>query len=923
MLQPPVLSERNLHAALEPPKADFEFGRPVSPPEHRSSVDSNASPGPEFRSSRRSSSRSPSLRPSGSSSRANSLTGRRTSTDSALGRLGTDASGPIWKLFADSKFRSRLSVRTPEAWMSREERAEHFGSKMDCVVNDKWNSLLRRKLFSMSRSAALSLRKWGRVEAVSPDDVEEPYEGASYFTASALRDDLEKKLQSVGMSIEWMSKPKNEQDEQYGYTHTSYLDSVARSNPILNQPSIGFRIKKMWKMLTFTMEQSNQPVAGSRQQAAGSRQQVAKSEQRAVGNEQEATTNEQKAADSEQQSVVNAQQLEVSKQEALSDEQEPQREVRRQSKPEKVSSTAGVYIPRDLYNKITCRIYQFFIPGVSGKKALEIASFMWDLDLKDESRDIYGHCAGLSYEGFHNLIIDVACSWCQDHTEKEYLKLLNTIQCVIVPAELVEQYSQLKRSVQKRVRRKSRAGAPEDEEPEIEELPPEAVGASEEGFPELSAGPGLESFDLQRMQQLLQRTSSPDLGPEWSSAVDQKPDGLRWYFSAPATSTAGEDQAEICSPATSTAGTGLAEVYAPAISTAEEHQTDICTLVICTPGTGQAEICSPVISTAADDQAEAQAPPHELAPIPGRNTEERAVAAEEVTVLTASLHESEALTPTDEEFVQPKLLPPCAAQEPSARTPSPSSPSQVVLSGFPPAHSNTTSPVAALKTSHSPMQPMGDELLGDVQLQDVRHMDEVHGDGALKEALYEHVRIPGMPRVHAPLEGLHSSVGKGQDIGVTERKWGRKGEEKWGQPGKMGGNAGKWDSAASTGTLSQCMRGPSQHGSPTKYRPLSLIKGLLAEQEQQQQQQQQQQVQVQVQVQQMVGSVGRSTRPPSLSPSLQIRMLPSLALTVRGSSIPLASPDEGISPFDDSKSQQILPEVRGSKRQKSPATCCA
>ena len=274
---------------------------------------------------------SPRLSTDGTSTNVQTPTERLYSFDAGHSS-GTDEHAPIWKLFGNGKFKARLCNKLAEAWMSKEERMENYGSKMDCIVKDKWKSLLRRKLFALTRSAAVALVETGRIEACSHEQLEEQ---VSRFTASALRSDIEKKLQEDGCATEWMGKPRNEEEEQYNYTHSSYIDAVVRSNPVLAKPSISSRIKKLWKVLMLTL-------AGVKV-----------------------------------------------------DKHSP--------------SNVGTLMPQQLYNKITSRIYLFFIPGLSATQALHIARFMWTLDCEDEAR----YCDGLSYEGFHNLIIDVACSWCQ------------------------------------------------------------------------------------------------------------------------------------------------------------------------------------------------------------------------------------------------------------------------------------------------------------------------------------------------------------------------------------------------------------------------------------------------------------------------------------------------------------------------------
>ena len=199
-------------------------------------------------------------------------------------------------------------------------------------------------------------------------------------------------------------------------------------------------------------------------------------------------------------------------------------------------SNKEICMPQQLYNKVTSRLYLYFIPGVSANQvcptrfavccasahtprcclsppvcnqALQMAKFMWEKDCRA------GDTRGLCYADFHHLVIEVACSWCQFHTEKEYVQFLKTIQRILVPADLTDQYSALKTRMlsvirEKRTHRKTQAPTNDEVEQEIGELLTKASTFFMEVYsPKHSPSSGPSSPDGQRFQQLLHRNAYP------------------------------------------------------------------------------------------------------------------------------------------------------------------------------------------------------------------------------------------------------------------------------------------------------------------------------------------------------------------------------------------------------------------------------
>ena len=149
---------------------------------------------------------------------------------------------PLWKLFAEPKFKAQLCAKLADAWIPKEERPDQNTLKMDHILRSKWKTLVRHKVFALVRHAAASYMRSGHIQQVNGDEVEERIQR---FTTFPLRDEMERNLSREGVATSWAGKSASQQAEDAIYMHSSHTDAVAHSNPILKRQSIESRIKKV------------------------------------------------------------------------------------------------------------------------------------------------------------------------------------------------------------------------------------------------------------------------------------------------------------------------------------------------------------------------------------------------------------------------------------------------------------------------------------------------------------------------------------------------------------------------------------------------------------------------------------------------------------------------------------------------------
>eukprot|EP01012_Entosiphon_sulcatum_P063376 TRINITY_DN9072_c0_g1_i1.p1 TRINITY_DN9072_c0_g1~~TRINITY_DN9072_c0_g1_i1.p1 ORF type:complete len:1258 (+),score=159.31 TRINITY_DN9072_c0_g1_i1:39-3776(+) len=107
-----------------------------------------------------------------------------------------------------------------------------------------------------------------------------------------------------------------------------------------------------------------------------------------------------------------------------------------------------IKVSRESYRTVFARIYQYFIPGLSGSLAVRMCDEMWlgDLNIMTKGLLLGIHLKGtpgivtLSYEIFHYILLDLATSWCETAEEAEFLSFFSfLLQIMVDPGELKRQ----------------------------------------------------------------------------------------------------------------------------------------------------------------------------------------------------------------------------------------------------------------------------------------------------------------------------------------------------------------------------------------------------------------------------------------------------------------------------------------------------
>eukprot|EP00667_Euglena_gracilis_P003614 EG_transcript_3623 len=335
--------------------------------------------------------------------------GRRRSSSEDAGRAAGDAYAgptgeagtPVWPLFSDTKFTTRLSAKVTEAWLSKEERAAHPTLRMDQVISMKWATLVRRRVFCFMRRAAES------VVAGTPISLGPAVE----VTVSSIRTEMKEKLESRGIKTDWMGSVINHTEVQ-----EREAEAVVRLNPVYRSAPISLRLRKLWRLVLFAM-------GGLRfEELWGS----------------------------------------------------------------------GLQMSFHTYCKVTSRLYLHFLCGISANLALQICKHMWVMDTKDagghppdndpHARDVMA----MTYDMFHEVMVDVACSWCTGHSEKETVDFFKEVARVVVPKDKADHYHALRNRMAAflsgNTRKKKDAHTGQQVEEEIEKLLAKATNFFEDVY---------------------------------------------------------------------------------------------------------------------------------------------------------------------------------------------------------------------------------------------------------------------------------------------------------------------------------------------------------------------------------------------------------------------------------------------------------
>eukprot|EP00668_Euglena_longa_P031439 GGOE01040640.1.p1 GENE.GGOE01040640.1~~GGOE01040640.1.p1 ORF type:complete len:708 (-),score=154.28 GGOE01040640.1:186-2177(-) len=124
-----------------------------------------------------------------------------------------------------------------ESWLSKEERAAPAAFRMDQVIT-KWATLKRQEVFCYMRRAAEA------VVARTPISIQPAVE----VTAAAIRTEMKEKLQSRGVSTDWLGSGTTP-----GELHEREAVALVRSNPVYRSHTVCLRLRKLWRLMLFAM----------------------------------------------------------------------------------------------------------------------------------------------------------------------------------------------------------------------------------------------------------------------------------------------------------------------------------------------------------------------------------------------------------------------------------------------------------------------------------------------------------------------------------------------------------------------------------------------------------------------------------------------------------------------------------------------